>query len=537
VSADSYLTTCWNCLGEFDALHAVWCSDDPKNPTKLCPFCFRCFCNASEKYKQEFWRRAPPPLVGELLTLSKSKDQLGDILIRLKKITTPQLLDALLEQKQTGKRLGEILTAKKLVSPEDVAAALQSQGMNPLTDTRGAPYSARPVWEQSSPEAIVQYILSLGAKKGASDVQIEPTKDAVAVKYRIDGFQFRVDPIPKNFQAAITQRLFEAFHLDLSREAKPQTSRSTGRLADGEFDLVTQTFPTPHGLAMSIKLINRASFLKDFATLGLELEDRVGLIERLRASFGLILVAAPAFNGAGTTAYSIMNFLLQGQRDVVSLESPVHWPMDGARQLEVETDSQGLRMEDALRMAMAIHPEVIILSSIPDPGTARVAAQLASSILVIGVVTARTAGEAVRGMLEMGVSPQLLSSSLLTVTCQRLVREICRICRVPADLPAAQTLGLHGIRPEEVATLHFFQGKGCPTCNKVGYRGRRALFEVLHNSNEIQSAIRRNLSADDFQSVAVASGMKDLRYRCLSLVKEGVTSFDEFARLRLDPRR
>ena len=121
---ENYLVTCWNCLGEFDALNAVWCSDDPKNPTKLCPFCFRCFCDASEKYKQEFWRHAPPRLVEEVQTLSRSKDRLGDILIRMKKLTTPQLLEALVEQRATGKRLGEILTDRKLLRPEDIQAAL-----------------------------------------------------------------------------------------------------------------------------------------------------------------------------------------------------------------------------------------------------------------------------------------------------------------------------------------------------------------------------------------------------------------------------
>ena len=121
MSVETYLVGCWNCLGEFDAISAVWCSDDPKAPTKLCPFCFRCFCAASERYKQEFWRRAPLRLQEELATLQKSKDRLGDVLIRMKKLTTPQLLDTLVEQRETGRRLGEILVARALVKPEDIA--------------------------------------------------------------------------------------------------------------------------------------------------------------------------------------------------------------------------------------------------------------------------------------------------------------------------------------------------------------------------------------------------------------------------------
>ena len=163
-----YPVTCWNCLGEFDAIGAIWCSDDPKNPTKLCPFCLQCFCEASERYKQEFWRKAPPALHEELQTLARSKDRLGDVLIRLRKITTPELLEALVEQQASGRRLGEILVSRGLVRPEDIDAALKTQGVSPLTDTHGVAYAASPVWEKSEPEAIIDYLLRLAAKKGAS---------------------------------------------------------------------------------------------------------------------------------------------------------------------------------------------------------------------------------------------------------------------------------------------------------------------------------------------------------------------------------
>ncbi|HET7290933.1 MAG TPA: ATPase, T2SS/T4P/T4SS family [Vicinamibacteria bacterium] len=530
---ETYLTLCWNCLGEFDALNAVWCSCDPKNPTKLCPFCFRCFCDASEKYKQEFWKTAPQKLVEEIQVLSRSKDRLGDILIRMKKLTTPQLLEALVEQRESGKKLGEVLLGRKLVKNEDIQAALKSQGVNPLTDTMGAEYAASPVWEQSGPDAIIQYIMGLAAKKGASDVHIEPTEDAISVKYRIDGFFFRVDPIPKKFQAPFTHKLFEVFRLDTTKESKPQTARSSGRLGESEFDFVAQTLPTAHGVSATIKLIDRATFIKDFTTLGLELEDRVRLLEELRSTFGLVIVSAPVFNGAGTTLYSMMNFLVQAQRDVVSLEAPVHWPLEGVRQVEVEQKAAGLNMEETLRSVVAVRPEVVALSSVPDRGTALLAAQLASSIVVVAAIPAQSAGAAVSAMLEMGVPPQVLAGSMAVVTCQRLVRQVCRICRTVAEPPAPQTLANHGIGPEEAAKLKFFRGKGCPTCNKVGYRGRRAIFEIMTGAPEVRTAIQNGMSAQDIESVAIGAGMTTMRARCLKLVADGVTTFDEFAKLRL----
>lgn len=533
MAVEIYLVGCWNCLGEFDAAGAVWCSDDPKAPTKLCPFCFRCFCAASERYKQEFWRRAPLRLQEELATLQKSKDRLGDVLIRMKRLTTPQLLDALVEQRETNKRLGEILVARALVKPEDIADALKLQGGDPLSDTQGVAFTSSPVWEKSNPDAIIEYVLGLAARKGASDVQLEPKDDCVAVKYRIDGFFFKVDPIPKHYQQALTQRMMETFRLDQALEDRAQAGRITGTLGDAEYDLSIQTLPTAHGVSATIKLVNRATFIKDLTALGLEIEDRVRLMEELRHAFGLILLTAPVFNGANTTAYSVMSFLARSQRDVVSLESPIYWQVEGIRQVVVPDNGQGPRMEEALRSAISVRPEVLLLSGLPDTGTAALAAQLATSTMVVATVPAQTAGGAVSAVLHLGVPPQLLSECLAAVTCQRLVRLICRICREETDAPAAQTLAHHGISAVEAATMKFFRGKGCPTCNKVGYRGRRAIFEVLSAGPEIRTAVMNRLSTPEIETLAISSGMTGLRERCLQLVREGVTTFDEFVRLRL----
>jgi type IV pilus assembly protein PilB len=533
LSSDGYIISCWNCLGEYDALGAVWCSDDSRSPTKLCPFCLRCFCDASEEFKKIFWREAPQRLLEELQMLHKSNERLGDILVRQHRITIPQLLEVLQEQRRTGKRLGELLVDHSLVKQDDIDSALKLQGAHSLADTQGVAYAAKPVWEQSTPDAIIQYILTLAARRGASDVHIEPKEDNISVKYRIDGFFFRVDPIPKQFQTIVTQKLFDLFRLDPGLEARPQTSRTSGRIADTEFDLVAQTLPTPYGVSATIKLINRATFIKDFSTLGLEIEDRVHIMESLRTTFGLIVVSSPTFNGAGTTGYTIMHFLVHSQRDVISLEAPIHWRMEGARQVEVAQTNGGLQMEQALRSAMLVRPEVLIVSSVPDPTTALLATQLATSLLVVMILPAQSAGQAIANLLALGVPAGLLASNLLTVTCQRLIRKICTICRQPVGPPAPQTLALHGIDPSEAAGLKFFKGKGCPTCNKIGFRGRHAIFEIMAGVPELRGAIANGMSAAEIETVAMGAGMVPLRRRALDLVSAGVTTFDEFTRLRL----
>jgi type IV pilus assembly protein PilB len=531
--APAYPVTCWNCLGEFDALGAVWCSDDPKNPTKLCPFCLRCFCEASASYKTEFWRHAPPPLVEELQTLSKSLDRLGDILIRVKKITTPQLLEALVEQRETGRKLGEILIDRCYVSRDDVDAALRSQGTARLTDTKAGVDGDAVYWRQSSPDGVLDYLLALGARKRASDVSLEPQPEHVAVRYRIDGFSFRVDPIPKSFEGSLERALFAMFSLDPARHDRPQTGRTTARLGEDEFDLVLQTVPGPQGLSATIRLVNRATFIKDFVTLGLEIEDRVRLVEETRSGLGLVLVTSPAFNGAVSTAYAIMAFLAQGQKDVLSIESPIQWTMDGVRQVEAEKGPQGPKVEETLRAMVAVRPDVLMLFAVPDYGTALLASQLASSLLVVGRTTAGSAARGVAALRDLGVPPPVLAGSLGLVLSQRLVRTICRICRTPADAPAAQTLAAHGIDRDEAQSLAFFRGKGCPTCNTIGYRGRRAVFEALPAGPEVRQAIEEGRSAAEIEAAAVEGGMITLRERALALVRSGVTTFDEFARLRL----
>jgi type IV pilus assembly protein PilB len=533
-SPETYFAICWNCLGEFEALSAVWCSDDPKNPTKLCPFCLHCFCQASEKYKQEFWQRAPRRLHDELATLGRSKERLGDILIRMGKLTTPQLLDALIEQKNTGRRLGEILVGRGLIQADEVQAALQTQGVRPLTDTQGAAYASTAVWEKSDPNETIQYILGLAVRKGASDVHIEPREDVVSVKYRIDGSFFRVDPIPKAFQPVLTRKIFEVFGLDPAREDAPQMNRTFRQMGEAEYELVAQALPTAHGTSAAIKLVNRSTFLKDFTTLGLQLEDRVRLMEQLQNPFGLVLVTAPPFNGANTTTYSIMSFLVHGQRELVSLEAPVYWPLEGARQVEVPGDGDPeARMEEALRSVAAIRPEVLMLSSVPGPRVARLAAQLAASVLVVAALPAQTAARGVRAFRDLGVVPQALSVTIAAVTCQRLVRRICEACRQPVEPPAPQTLAHHGIGADEAQALRFFRGKGCASCNKIGYRGRQAIFEVLGGTDEVRSAVAADLGPDEIETLAAGAGMRTLRERCLALVAEGATTFDEFTRLRL----
>ena len=528
VLTETYPATCWSCLGEFDAGSASWCSHDPRLPSKQCPSCGACFCEAGEKYKQAFWRRAPSPLLEELELLSRGTDRLGEELVRSGRLQTGDLLRALVVVRRSGETLASVLQGEGLVPPHEIAEALRASGAKSLLDTEGAEYSAKLVCEGDDPGALLSYLLSLGARRAASDVHLEPVPNGVAVRYRIDGSSFRIDPLPKSIELPLFKAIFEMFGMD-PRSGAPQRSRTAAHLRDGDYDLVAQTLPTPHGTSASIKLIDRATFIKDFATLGLAVEDRVRLVEELRRSFGLVLVTAPPFQGGNTTAYSIMDFLVRAQRDVASVEDPVQWIVEGAWQVDARHDG----MSEALRAAVAVRPDAIVMFGVPDAAAALLATQLASSLLVVAVLPAQSAVYGLQSFVERGVPRHLLAGTLSVAMCQRLLRQICPICIEQTQGPSAPALLHHGIGPEDLERLAFFRGRGCPRCNRLGYRGRRAVFELMTGTAEVASAVASGYTSGEIETLARASGLRPLRERAIELVTTGVTTFEEFARLRL----
>jgi type IV pilus assembly protein PilB len=190
-------------------------------------------------------------------------------------------------------------------------------------------------------------------------------------------------------------------------------------------------------------------------------------------------------------------------------------------------------MEQTLRSVIAVRPDVVMLSAIPDHATALLAAQLSTSLLLVATHPAQSAVQGLASLIELGVPTQLLGSTLAAVTGQRLVRVICRICCQPTDPPPMQTLLNNGISEEDAATLRYFKGRGCPSCNTVGYRGRRAVFEVLPGTPEVRHGIEEGLPPQELEAIGVIGGMQTMRERCLELIRTGITTFDEFSRLRL----
>jgi type IV pilus assembly protein PilB len=531
VAIRPYSIRCWNCLSDYDAVSAVWCSCDPKNPTKLCPYCFQCFCQADETYKDQFWGQAPQELKDEIATLKKTKDRLGEILIQNQKVTTPELLEALAEQRKTGGLLGKILIEKGLVTQNDIDEALRYQGYKPLVDTQGQDFNPQPDVASTTPHEVLKYLLTLGAKKGASDVHIEPLEDELTIKYRIDGFFYRINPLPRHMLEPLLRDVGNLFHLDGPTDGLPQRARLLTQIEERDYELILQTLPTRAGTSATIKLIDRRTFLKNFTALGLGPAEQLALTRALDAHFGMVIVSAPAFNGAITTCYSMMDHVAKSDRKVVSLETPVQWQIPYVNQIEVRPQA-GLSLEDALRSVMSVKPDVLFVFELTDKNAAGLVSQLATSLLVVVSFPAFSAAEAVWRLYELGVPPSLLGQSLSMVLCQRLVRKICTICREGGGVADPKKLAPYGVSIEEARALKLYRGRGCPTCNKLGYRRRKGIFEQMIVDRSLREQIAQRLPPPELQAAACLLGMETLRDRCLRDVREGVTSIDEFIRWR-----
>jgi type IV pilus assembly protein PilB len=464
--------------------------------------------------------------------LERSRDRLGEILIRNQKLTTPQLLQALVTQKKTGGLLGKILVQRGWVSQSDVDDALKHQGYKPLVDTQDQEVTPTPVAPSTPPQEFLNYLLTLAAKKGASDIHIEPLQEEIAVKFRIDGFFYKIRPLPLKTLKPLLARVASVFKLESGQAEQPQKGRASLELLSRDYDLLVQTLPTQMGTAVTIKLVDRRYFLKNFTALGLTPPDQLFLVRALDEPSGLLLVTSPPYNGAITTCYSLMDHLAKSERRVVSLEPSIQWEVPYVQQIEVNK-GKGLDYPSALRSVAGVKPDVVFLLDLADKETASMACQLSSSLLVITTFPAFSAAESVWRFYEYGVPLSLFGRNLSLVLNQRLVRRICTHCR-EGGLPANhQKLEPHGITVDEAQTLRLYRGAGCTACNKIGYRRRKGVFEVMTIDRELREILSRSSSLEEIEKASIHAGMETLRERCLRDVREGVTSIEEFIRWRL----
>jgi len=382
-------------------------------------------------------------------------------------------------------------------------------------------------------QPVVQYVKSLivqGINHKASDIHIQPKQDKVELRFRIDGVLHDMDSPPKAMIAAITTRIKILGGLDIAEKRIPQDGRFRVKVVKSEVDLRVSTFPNIYGESVVMRLLDTSSPLSGLESLGLYSDDLVKFRKLIQFSHGLILVTGPTGSGKTTTLYSCLNEIKSSEKNIITLEDPVEYRLPFIQQSQVNPNI-GFDFASGLRSILRQDPDIIMVGEIRDKETAEIAihASLTGHLVFSTLHTNDAAGAPVR-MINMGIEPFLITSSLLGVIAQRLVRKICPECKKEkaVDDLVREQLQLNG----NVKKLYF--GQGCKKCMDYGYSGRDGIYELLIPNDEIRKLILSKRSGDEIRAAAQRAGMKTLREIGLDKIKSGITTPEELVRVTQD---
>jgi type IV pilus assembly protein PilB len=378
---------------------------------------------------------------------------------------------------------------------------------------------------------LVSAILSEALHNRASDIHIEPQERDVRVRMRIDGLLRETTVVPKQLQGALTSRIKILSGMDIAQRRKPQDGRGQIRSSGLEADTRVSTMPTMHGETIVIRLLRKQRQKAiSLVELGPEPDALASFQRAIRQPQGLVLLTGPTGSGKTSTLYAALYEVLRPDINIITLEDPVEMQIPGVSQMQVD-ERIDLTFAAGLRTALRQDPDVILVGEIRDPETAAIAMQASmTGHLVLSTLHTNDAPSAATRLIDMGVEPFLITSSLALVVAQRLARRPCERCVEPVG-PNPDSLRRLGIGPEEMASARLVSGRGCPTCAHTGYEGRLALFEVMPVSRAIRELIVTGATESQVRTVALADGMRSLRADGLAKAMAGKTTLEEVLRV------
>ncbi len=387
--------------------------------------------------------------------------------------------------------------------------------------------------EDASIIRFVNQVLAEALELRATDVHVEPFEDSLRVRYRIDGLLQEAN-IPgeiRRYHAAIVSRLKILSHLDIAEKRLPQDGRIRVKVAGREIDLRVSVIPMIHGEAVVLRILDRGDAMFGLEHLGMSKRDRDVFERVLEAPHGIVLVTGPTGSGKTTTLYAGLSRINDIQRKIVTIEDPVEYQLRGINQIQVSVKT-GLTFGTGLRAILRHDPDVVLIGEIRDRETAEIAVQASlTGHLVFSTLHTNDAPSATTRLIDMGIEPYLVASSLEMVLAQRLVRVICKECKEPMAQRDLDPLRLeYGSDVPEVV----YHGKGCRNCMGTGYRGRTGIFELMPITEEIRQMILERSSSGRMRRLAIQQGMNSLRGDGWRLVREGRTTIDEVVRVTKD---
>ncbi len=374
-------------------------------------------------------------------------------------------------------------------------------------------------------------ILEQGIKLRASDVLIEPLEKNLRVRYRVDGILREAPAPPKHLQNAIVSRIKVMSSLDIAEKRLPQDGRFRIRFVGRDVDMRVSVLPTVLGEKVVLRVLDKNQFTLDLNKLGYDSLSLERLKKAALRPHGMILVTGPTGSGKTTTLYSLVKHADSPTKNIVTVEDPVEYEMFGVNQVQVRPEID-LTFASALRSILRQDPNVVLLGEIRDSETADVAINAAlTGHLVLSTLHTNTAAGAVVRLVNMGIEPFLISSSIILIAAQRLVRKICGRCKESYQVPQAILDRLGSTLEADVKNLTFYRGKGCQYCNKTGYLGRIGIIEVLSVSQRIRELINQRKQEHELKQTAREEGMQTLRENGLQNVNAGFTTIEEVLRV------
>ena len=378
---------------------------------------------------------------------------------------------------------------------------------------------------------LVSLIITNALEARASDIHIEPFENRLIVRYRIDGVLHEVESPPRRFSAAVISRVKIMANLDIAERRLPQDGRIRLRIQGKEIDLRVSTVPTMHGESVVMRILDKGGVALDFKRLGFEEDTLARFLEVLMQPHGILLVTGPTGSGKTTTLYTALERLNQPDVKILTVEDPVEYQMAGINQIQVKPQIN-LTFANALRSIVRQDPDVIMIGEIRDLETAEIAVQSAlTGHLVLSTVHTNDAASTMNRLLDMGVEDYLLTSTVVGILAQRLVRTLCENCKEPhVALPEiVEQMGLARFSSEKEITL--YKPKGCPQCAQTGYSGRISIMEVLPMTDPMRSLVMKHATATDLKAEAIRERMLTMYEDGLRKAVRGITTFEEVLRV------
>jgi type IV pilus assembly protein PilB len=414
---------------------------------------------------------------------------------------------------------------KDLVEEEELELAAEEQELDAASLEKAA--------EEAPIIKLVNLILTDSVKRGASDIHVEPYENEMRVRFRVDGVLQTVMNPPMKLRDAITSRMKIMAKLDIAEKRLPQDGRIMIKYrAEGkkkELDFRVSTVPTLYGEKIVLRLLDKENLRLDMTKLGFESESLKKFERNILKPYGMVLVTGPTGSGKTNTLYSSVSRLNQVDTNIMTAEDPVEFQLAGINQVQMK-DQIGLNFAAALRAFLRQDPNIILVGEIRDFETAEIGVKAAlTGHLVLSTLHTNDAPSTISRLMNMGIEPFLVATSVNLICAQRLVRRICPNCKEELDIPE-QALIDAGYTPEEAKTTKIYHGKGCSTCGKRGYKGRTGLYEVMEINDELRELILVGASALELKKKAIEQGMITLRRSGLIKAAAGLTTLEEVLR-------